>query len=335
MTLTRRRMLLAAGALAAAPLARAQKPAERRTLGILSPHPRPAPEQPLRISYLTRLRQLGWRPGENLVEVRAEHPDGEAGLPAMAEELVAKRVDAIYAIGPEAAVAAARATKTISIVFWGVPYPIEQGLIASYARPGGNVTGVAFFAGTELLTKLLEIFREIAPRVSRVAAIATPGAGSTVQGDRYSEGRPAIEAAAQSLGFHYRTHVVSRLEDFESVFAEISGTRAQGIVTFGTTLTFRNRRRIVEFANRSRLPHGANQVEFVEAGGLFSYGTNTIEAILQSLDYVDKVLRGTNPAELPVERPARYELAVNLKTASALELAVPRSILLRADRVIE
>jgi putative ABC transport system substrate-binding protein len=118
------------------------------------------------------------------------------------------------------------------------------------------------------------------------------------------------------------------------VFREILESRAQGLVTLGTTVTFRNRERIIEFAQRARLPHGANQAEFVESGALFSYGPNTVETNLQSIGYVDKVLRGANPAELPVERPAKYELALNLMTAGALGVAIPRSLLLRADRVI-
>jgi putative ABC transport system substrate-binding protein len=301
----------------------------------LSPHPRPDPKRDARLPVCgARFNRLGWHK-ENLVVVRPEDSSGESALAAMAEELVRKRVDVIWAIGPEAAVAAARATRTIPIVFWGVAHPVEQGLIASFAQPGGNVTGVAFFAGTGLFGKVLEVFREIAPRVSRVAAISTPSARNTVQGGRYQESQPAIEAAARSLGFDYRAHAVARPEDFESAFAKILESQAQGVVTFGTTLTFRNRQRIVEFANRNRLPHGANQAEFVEAGALFSYGANTLETNLQCIDYIDKVLRGTKPAELPVERPARYELAVNLKTASTVGLAVPRSVLLRADRVIE
>lgn len=331
----RRRILLAAGALAAAPLARAQKPAERRTLGVLNPHPKPTPEQEARRPYNARWAQLGWRVGENLVFERPEHPDGEAALPGMAEELVGKRVDAILAIGPEAAVAAARATKTIPIVFWGVAYPVEQGLIQSFARPGGNVTGIAFWTGPELATKLLEIFREIAPGVSRVAALRTPGAMGIVQGGTYGEALPLIVAAARGLGFDYRVHAIAREQELDSLLAGILDSGAQGLVTYGTTTTFRNRHRIAAFANRHRLPNASSQVEFVEAGGLFSYGASTVQTVLQTLDCVDKVLRGANPAEFPVERPAKYELVVNAGAARTLGLAIPASILLRVDRVIE
>lgn len=335
MRATRRRILLAAGALAAAPLVRAQTPAGRRTLGVLTPHPKPTPEQQSRSPYNARFVQLGWRVGENLFIERPENLGAEAALAGMAEELVAKRVDAILAIGPEATVAAARATKTIPIVFWGVAYPVEQGLIQSFARPGGNVTGVAFWTGPELATKLLEIFKELAPGVRRIAALRTPGAMAIVQGGTYGEALPRILAAAQDLGFDYQVHAIGKGEDLESVFAGILKSGAQGLVTYGTTTTYRNRPRITDFAIRNRLPNASSQPEFVEAGGLFSYGANTVQTILQSHDYLDKVLRGANPAEVPVERPATYELVVNLGAARGLGLAVPSSILLRADRVIE
>jgi putative ABC transport system substrate-binding protein len=332
----RRRFLFGAVALAAAPIARAQAPGGKRTLGVLSPHPYSSPERDGRRKiYAKYFEQLGWRMGDNLMVERPEHPDGEVALAAMAEALVRKRPDAILAVGAEAAVAAARATKAIPIVFWGVPFPVEQGLIESYALPGGNVTGVAFFTGSELIAKLLQIFRELAPGVRRISAITTPSSVSTVQGGRFRESGASIQAAAQEFGFHYRMHVVATIGDFESVFREILDSRAQGLVTLGTTVTFRNRGRIIEFAQGARLLHGANQAEFAESGALFSYGPNTVETNLQSIAYVDKVLRGVNPAELPVERPAKYELALNLTTAGALGVAIPRSLLLRADRVIE
>ena len=328
-------MLLGAAALAAAPLARAQKPVAKRVLGVLNPHPKPTPEQAARTPYGAHWVKLGWRIGESLVVERPEHPDGEAALPGMADELVGRRVDAILAIGPEAAVAAARATRTIPIVFWGVGYPVEQGLVDSYARPGRNVTGVAFFTGMELMVKLLQIFREIAPRVGKVVAIGTQGTLATVRGDTVQFTASPVAAAARDLGFEYLVEQVSAGQNIEPVLERVLALAPQGLATYGTTTTYRQRQRIVDFANRHRLPHAANQVEFAEAGALFSYGANTVETVLRSIDYADKVLRGADPATLSVERPARYELAVNLKTAQVLSLEVPQAILLRADRVIE
>lgn len=327
--------MLAAAALGAAPLARAQKADEKRVLGLLSPHPRPSPAQQARSPYYSRLAELGWRLGENLHLERPEHPEGEAAMPRLAAELVGKRVDAILAIGPEAAVAAARATRSIPIVFCCVAYAVEQGLVRSYAQPGGNVTGVAFWTGPELVTKLLELFREIAPEVRRVATVSTPSSLDAVDGSRYERARPLVDAAARSLGFEFRLHEFGAAEELDAVFAGILDSGAQGLLTFGTTAVRRSWRRIAEFANRNRLPHAATAAEFAEAGALFSYGADTTATVLQSFEYADKVLRGAIPAQLPVLRPAAYELVLNLRTAKDLGRVFPQAVLLRADRVIE
>ena len=331
MTLTRRRMLVATAALAAAPLARGQKPGEKRVLGVLSPHPRASAQQSA--PFNARFKQLGWEPGKNLVIERPEDPRAEAALAEMAEALVRKRVDAIWAIGPEAALAAARATRTIPIVFWGVPYPVEQGLIESFARPGRNVTGVAFWAGVELVTKVLETFRQIAPQATRIAALFTSSAAGTVDGRRHKV--PLVDAAVERLGFDYRTYDVLSAEDIDAALLDAVKQGAQGIAAYGTTTTIRQRHRIAEFSNRHRLVSGSTQERFAEAGCLFAYGPSTQNTILQTIGYVDKVLRGAKPADLPVELPERYELALNLGTAKLLRLTIPDSVLLRADRVIE
>jgi putative tryptophan/tyrosine transport system substrate-binding protein len=330
---TRRRdFLLAASALAAAPLARAQKPGEKRVLGVLSPHPKPPPEQVAYFGHEAKLRELGWRIGENLILERPEDPRGEAALAEMAEGLVRKRVDAIFAIGPEAAVAAARATRTIPIIFWGVPHPVEQGLIASFARPGGNVTGVAFFTGAELGSKLVETFREVAPHVTRISALVTPSAASVVQGGQYlTEAGPE---AAKLYGIDYRTYRVAAAAEIDAALDSALGARAQGIIAFGTTTTWRQRHRIAEFALRHRLISASNQDEFVLAGCLFSYSADTRRTFLQAIACVAKVLAGARPADIPVERPDRYELAFNLRTARALGVTIPDLLLLRAEKVI-
>lgn len=332
MRLARRRLLIAAGALAAAPLARAQAAPEKRTLGILTPHPKLTPEEAARSPVPGQFKELGWVVGRNLAFERPEDPAAEAALPAMAQELVRKRVDAIWAFGPESTIAAVRATRTIPIVFWGVPYPVEQGLIESFARPGRNVTGLAFWAGIELVTKVLETFKQIAPQATRIAALQTPSAAGTLDGRRHQF--PLVNAAAANLGFDYRVYDVANAKDIDAALLEAVKTGAQGIAAYGTTTTWRQKGRIAEFANRHRLVSGSTQEEFVEAGCLFSYGANTRKTILQSMVYVDKVLRGANPADLPVERPERYELAINLGTARLLQLDIPQNALLRADRVI-
>lgn len=335
MRLTRRRLLFAAGAFAAAPLVQAQKPGKKRTLGVLSPHPKPSPDRLARSPYYGRLAELGWRLNENLVLERPEDLQGEAAMAKLAAELVSKRVDVILAIGPEAAVAAARATRTIPIVFCCVAYAREQGLVRSYANPGGNVTGVALWTGPELATKLLEIYREIAPGVRRIAAISTPSSANTVAGGSYREAQSVIRVAAHGVGFDYQGYEIATAGDLDSVFGDIRQSGAQGLLTYATTTARRLRHRIADFANGMRLPHASTQSDFVEAGALFSYGADMVRTVVQSFEYAGKVLSGANPAELPVEQPAAYELVVNLRTAAALGLQVPASVLLRADKVIE
>jgi len=310
--------------------AQATKPAATKLIGILSPNPPQPPERARPV--FERFASFGWVLGKNM---GVERPLGqEADLEEMAASLVRKQVDVIWAIGPEAAVTAARATREIPIIFWGVALPLELGVIDSLARPGKNATGVAFFTGPELFSKQLELLKSVAPGAQRLAWISTPSAARAVSGKDVSSFR-IVDDAARTLGFDLRRHVVQKTEDFDGVFADITASQAQAIGVPGTALTWRNRALITEFANRSRLPSAFNQPEFVEDGGLFSYGADTLETVYQAIQYIDRVLRGARPAELPVELPSKYELVLNLKTAAALGLKFPQSVLLRADRVIE
>ncbi|MFY9315851.1 MAG: ABC transporter substrate-binding protein [Burkholderiales bacterium] len=322
------------GGALAAPLARARKPTEPRTIGFLSPHPPLPPEHPVARAVLAVYQRHGWTLGETL---RIERPNAEGReerLRALAEELVRKRVEVIWALGPEAAIAAARATRTIPIVFWGVAWPIEQGPIESFARPGRSATGIAFTAGSEG-EKVLETMREIAPKAVRLAQIATPSALRTVGGDLFQGTLPSLQVAAKRLGFEMRRIEIARVEDIEGAFAAVRESRAQALYVPGTTLTFRERGRFVDFANQNGLPSGFNQFEFVDAGGPFSYGIGSMQTILQTFEYVDRILRGAKPAELPVQLPQRFQPVLNRKTALALGLALPQSLLVRADRAIE
>lgn len=330
----RRQFLTAAGALLAASLTRAQPPARIRVLGVLSPQPMPTAEQWSNTPISRRLRELGWTEGKNLV-IEQARGDGRADrLPAFAEELVRKRVDVILALAPEAAVAAARATGAIPIVFWGVSSPVELGLVTSLARPTNNVTGVAWNAGGEVqVAKSLEFLKQIAPSARRVASIFDASTTQTVTGSEYAY--PGFEEAAKSLGFELRTHNAKHDGELEAVFAAILASGAQAIVAAAMPFTARNRQRIVDFANRNRLPSTFDAQMFVEAGGLISYGPDVPETQRRATDYVDRVLRGTRPTELPVEMPSKFELVVNLKTARALGVVVPQTVLQRADRVIE
>jgi putative ABC transport system substrate-binding protein len=294
----------------------------------------PTPEQWANTTYAKRLTELGRIDGKNVIVVQARGEGREDRLPALAEELARKRVDVILAHGPEAAVAAARATKSVPIVFWGVGSAVELGLVPSFARPGGNVTGVAWNAAGEVqVAKPLELLRQIAPSAKRLASIWNPSAGFTVGGAEYVY--PEFESAVKSLGFEVRVYEARRDEDLEAIFVSILASRAQAVVAPTMPLTGRNHRRIVDFANHNRLPSAFDARFFVEAGGLVSYGPDIPESQRRAIDYVDRILRGTRPADLPVELPSRFEVAVNLKTARALGLTVPQSVLLRADRLIE
>jgi ABC-type uncharacterized transport system substrate-binding protein len=229
-----------------------------------------------------RFKELGWIEGQNLVIEWVFAEGREDRLPELAETLVRRRMDVIWTIGPSAAVAAARATKTIPIVFWGVGRPVEMGLITGLARPGGNVTGVAFSQGVEIIGKQLEFLKQISPGTKRLAWISDPEAGRTVSGDE-AVVPPILEDAARILGLEIRRYPVGRPED--------------------------------EFANRHRLPSSFGIKDFVEVGGLLSYAPDTPTTVLQSVVYIDKILRGTRPADLPVEQPTKFELVINLKTA--------------------
>ena len=330
----RRQFLLAVGSLLTVPLARAQSQARLPVIGMLSPGATPTPEQWASTPSARRLKELGWIEGKNVIVEQARGEEREDLLPALAEELVRKRVDVILAHSPEAAVAAARATKTIPIVLWGVTSPIELGLIKSFAKPASNVTGVAWNAGGEgQVAKPLEFLKEIAPHVARLASIFSPSAAYTVAGAQHDYS--AWVAAIKKYGFDLRIHEVRRNEDLEAAFAEILDSRAQGIVVAAMPFTGRNHQRIVEFANRNRLPSAFDAKFFVKAGGLVSYGPDVPETQRRAIDYVDRILRGTRPSDLPVEMPSKFELVVNLRTARALRLIVPQSLLLRADEVIE
>lgn len=331
----RREFLLMAAALAAAPLARAQAANERRTLGILNPHPRPTPRFIADNPFTNRLRSLGWVEGQNLRIERAYGEGQEQRLPELAAGLVGRKVDVIWASGVRATLAAMRLTDSIPIVFWGVPYPVEQGVIASLARPGGNVTGIAFTGAEVVLQKALQVLREIAPSARRLALLVTPSVFHTVGGKPSPELAGKMNAAAAELEFKAREFAVERKADFDRAFASIVEWKAEALAAGSTTVAYRERGRIATFANGNGIPGAYGQREFVEAGGLVSYGLRSVDTLERSADIIDRVLRGTRVAELPVELPTKYELAINLKAAAALGLTIPQSLLLRADLVIE
>lgn len=326
----RRQFLMAAGALLAAPLARAQAPAKLPTMGFLSPHPK-SPTTLLR----KRFGELGWIE-DKTYRVEFAYAGGKLDrLPELAAMLAAKKVDVIWALGPEAALAAARATKTIPIVFWGVAFPVEQGLVDSLAKPGRNVTGVAWSSSPGIGAKRLQLLREIAPDATRLASLSVPSLVRTVEGGRVTIAGGDVDAASRDLGFEVRRFKVLNDADLEPAFAAIMKWGAHALHDSGSPLSYRNMNRIVDFANRNRLPAIYTFRDYVVAGGLISYAIDWRRTAVRSYDYVDKILRGAKPADLPVELPQKYELGVNRKTAKALGLTIPPSILLSADHVIE
>lgn len=306
-----------------------------RTLGILA---RPSSRDAEGIwlgRFRTELKTRGWIEGQTLI-IESAFADYKADrLPTLADGLIHKRVDVIWAFLPDAAIAAARATKSIPIVFLAVPWPVETGLIESFARPGSNVTGVSAY-GIDVSTKRLEFLKEIAPKATRLSWILDAGMEATVDG-RTFDVRPLLDTTAKRLGYEVRYHVVQKDEDFEPAFADILRSRAQAIAVAGSAAIFAARDRIAAFALRNRLPSACASSTLVDAGGLLSYGTGSAlsVSIAHGVDYVDRILRGARPEDLPVIRPDRYELVINLKTAKDLGLAIPQSLRIRTDRIIE
>jgi putative ABC transport system substrate-binding protein len=330
--------LVALGAMGAAEVAWPQSAAtgSKKRLGVLALLPAAETER-LALSRLrTELQRLGWTDGQNLVIEGAYADNRQDRLPALAEELLRKRPDALWVGSTAAAIAAARLTQSIPTVFFSVAWPVETGLIGSFARPGGNVTGVALYAGLEVSIKRLEFLREFAPAAKRLSWILESSLEETVDGRRW-DFRPLIEAPARKLGYEVRFHYVRSSTDVDGALAEVLDWRAQALMVSGGIPIFVERGRIAEFALQHRLPSASVMEPFVAAGGLLSYNAKDLLTVnvAKSAAYLDRIFRGARPADLPVERPDRYELVVNAKTARAIGLPVPQSLRMAADRVIE
>lgn len=276
-----------------------------------------------------RLRELGYEEGQNLiVEYRWSHGRVEA-MPQLAAELVRLNVDLIVVGGTSAALAARNATKTIPIVFAVVPDPVATGLVASLARPGGNITGLST-ANIELAPKRLQLLTNVSRRkVTRVSVVVNPVEPSTMLTLR------ELEEPARTMGITLRRVDVRSPEDFEGAFSTIASERADAIFVTASPLTNAHAKQVVQLAARTRLPAIYNQKLYVEAGGLMSYAVDVAHQFRRAAVYVDRILKGTKPADLPVELPTKFELTINLKAARALGLTIPQSVLARADRIID
>ena len=326
-------MAIVAGGLLTAPLAAgAQQPAKVARIGYLATGSLESPEtRGILAAFRQGLRERGYMEGQNIViEYRAADGNFERG-PGLALELVRLKVNLIVVGNTPMARAAQQATKTIPIVASVMGDPVGDGLVASLAHPGGNITGLTFL-GPELVPKRLDLLKEALPRVSRAAVLWHPGAFSERTTQEMLRG---AEGAARALGVQLQLVGVRGADEFARAFSTMVKERAEALVVFPSPMLFNERRRIVELATNRPMPSIFAAREFVELGGLLSYGASISDLSRRGATYVDKILKGANPAELPVEQPAKFELVINLKTAKALGLTIPPSLLLRADQVIE
>ena len=277
------------------------------------------------------LRDLGYVEGRNVV---IEYRDAQGKLeplPALAAELVALKVDVIVASSTAAALAAKQATTVVPIVFATVPDPVATGLVASLARPGGNVTGLSNL-NADLVGKCLEYFTQAVPAARRVAILWQPGAfGEHTE----KEMLKAAEVAARVLGIELQFVEARGPADIDKAFSKITGAPADAVAVLVSGMLLGERKRLVYLAASNRLPVIYTFRELVDAGGLMSYGPSLADLFRRAASYVDKILKGTKPADLPVEQPIKLELVINLKSAQALGLTVPPTLLARADQVIE
>jgi putative ABC transport system substrate-binding protein len=317
--------LLGGALLAWPPAAYAQQP-KTPTIGFLGANA-PTAQAAWTAALVQRLRELGWIEGRT-VSIQYRWAEGRSERYAeIAAELVGLKVDVIVTAGNEAAIAAKRATSAIPIVFAVAGDPVGTGLVASLARPGGNVTGLSA-QQTDLAGKRLELAREVVPGLRRLAVMGNIGSPHSAKEMR------EVQATAGTLGFDASTLEIRRAEDIAPAFDALTG-RADALYVCGDPLVNTNRIRINALASTAGVPTIYGFRELVEAGGLVSYGPSYPDSFRRAADLVDKILKGAKPADLPVEQPTKFELVINLKTARALGIAIPQSILLRADEVIE
>jgi len=300
----------------------AQPPERSARIGLLAPASRSEDVE----GFLAGMRDLGYIEGRNLIlEYRAAGGKVER-LDDLLAELIRLKVDVIVTGGTPAALAAKRAGTTIPVVIGAMGDPVESGVVASLARPGGNITGLSLVTSEGFAGKYLELLREAVPKASRVAILGRPSANSPVQ---------AMERAARSFDIRLQLVEVDQPDRLEGAFAAMAAQQAAALIVTPSPFNLAHRDRIVSLAAKHRLPAMYGLTAFVEAGGLMAYGASLRELYRRAATYVDKILKGAKPAELPVEQATKFELVINLNTARALGLAIPPALRLRADRVIE
>jgi putative ABC transport system substrate-binding protein len=324
--MNRRDTVLTLLALGVAPhSAFAQQPGKVWRVGYLSPGTGP---NDFHDAFREGLRDLGYVEGRNLLTEYRWAAGKEERLPELVAELVALRVDIIVTVATQAVVAAKRATSTIPIIMTAPTDAVASGLVASLARPGGNVTGLTFLS-TDLAGKRLQLLRELLPKVTRVAVLSYKGiaGGTQLMLEK-------LEVASRQMGITLVVRIENEAAALAGAFEAMQRERAQAVFVQSTPFTSDNRKRIAELAMQHRLPAMIESRAFVDAGCLMSYGPNLLEMYRRSAHYVDRIFKGAKPADLPVEQPNKFEMVINLKTAKALGLTIPQSVLAQADEVI-
>lgn len=305
------------------PAAHAQAAAKLHRIGALGNEDNP-PWEGLRQG----LRDLGYVDGRNMTFEWRWSGGFTDRLPALARELVALKPDVIVVSGTQSALAARDATKTIPIVMALSQHPDQLGLVESLSRPGGNITGLSTIA-PQLMAKKLELLKEVAPRVSRIAVL-----WNSTSPSEHLQFRDLMDAAS-AAGVTIQSIEARSPDDLPAALAEVASRRAQALLVVGNPITFKGRQLIADFTRENRLPSVFEEQLFVEAGGLMSYGPSYEDLFRRAAIYVDKILKGARPADLPVEQPIRFKLVINRNSATSLGLTIPASVLLRADQVIE
>jgi putative ABC transport system substrate-binding protein len=312
--------------LLAAPLSAEAQPVKAPRVGLLGLGS--AEASPFFEALRQGLRERGWVEGQNITFEDRSTVDHFNRLPDVAAELVRLKVNVIATRGTSATLAARKVTGTIPIVMVAGNDPVQTGLAASLARPGGNVTGLTT-SSRESVGKRLELLKETLPGLSRVAVLWNPESRTNL------ESLKEAQAAARSLGLQLQPAEVRRPEDFEKAFASLAHKRPEALAPVGSTMFWLHRARIVEFATRHRLPSIFPDRDYVEAGGLMSYDADSKVLFRRAATYVDRILKGAKPGDLPIEQPTKFELVINRKTAKALRLTIPTSLLVRVDQIIE
>ena len=324
----RRRVILALGAAALCGPGRLGAQPKVRRIGYLTPHAIIEPPTPERVAFLAGLRELGYQPGRNLViEYRSAENDLDR-LPEIIAEYVKLRVEALVVSGSEAATAAKAGTATLPVVFASAGDPVYSGLVKSYARPGGNLTGLSFIA-PELGAKRVALVKEILPQARRVVVMWN--AREPIAGREWDQ----VRAAARTLGIAVEPAPIGETDDGARALAALPKSRPDALLVIVDTRMVGFRRIIAEAAIKARIPCIAGWREYVTAGALASYAPDFRALFHRAAFYVDRILRGAKPADLPVEQPSTFELVVNLRTAKRLGITIPNAVLLRADEVIQ